>query len=792
MSLILPHRIAILLTSLVLAASASAALQLKLEAANYDPGTGTWTDSSGNNNHATQATPGNRPTLVANQTADGSPVVRFDGVNDSLTLTSAITTSDANGYTIFVYLRPNAAFSNTVVSGTVGSLQYRAPGNRQQFVKTFITNLGSGTGVLSTTSFSSINGRVNNAGGAFRLNGIADGTPSGNTFSPGITAIGRNDQNDAELLSGDVAEIRIYDEQLLPAAIEAIEIELAASHGFPGLQLKLKAANYDPQTGTWADSSPLGNDASQASAASRPSLVANQTDNGLPAVRFDGADDFFTLGSSIATTAAGGFTVLAFLRPRNGTRTIVAGGLGSFQHRISSLLQQVVEASQEQRGTSNTALSTATFNSVVAQGNDAGGTFCLNGVPDGTFSAQSFAPYEAITHVGRKNVGGPEYFSGDIVELRIYNQQIPLYAIQAIEAEFLASYQTVTTAVSLPHIANPTFDIDADAFVTFPGYIGSGSNPSDIVGWSPGTGGRGINPGTSAGTPFRNNGNNAGQVAFIQRIGSISQVTSGWDIGQSYRLTFDYNARTTPAAHLSATIDGVTFTDTSVPAVGGSFGYYAANLLVTPTTTTPTLTVSNLNGANDNTLLLDNFRVFRTGPAIADNGFESPDQGPNTWEQANGVGGGDLTGSLWTISGNAGISQNRSAFHNGGIYATEGVQMGLIQGNGSFVQTVTGFNPGADYELSIHACRRGGAGSDLELVLDAGLASEIVVIDIPEITSVGYREESGSFMALKESYTLTIRASNDGGNLTGDRTTFVDNVWFNLLTNPTRTVVRFR
>jgi hypothetical protein len=783
-----------LLAIVYLAATVSvqAALQLKLEAANYDAGTGTWTDSSGNNNHATQATPASRPSLVAGQTANGSPVVRFDGANDHLDLTSVIPTSGAAGYTIFVYIRPNVGFTNTVVSGTLGSLQYRAPGNKQQFVKTFVVNLGSGTGTLSATNFNSINGRVNNAGGAFRLNGVADGTPSGNSFSPGISAIGRNDQSDTELLSGDIAEIRIYDEQLLPAAIEAVEAELVVSHGFPGLQLRLEAENYDPQTGTWTDSSPLGNDASQATAASRPSLVANQTDNGLPAVRFDGVDDFLALGSAISTTGTDGFTVLAFLRPRTGNRTIVAGGVGSFQHRINGLLQQVTEASQASRGTGSTALSTVAFSSVMAQGNSAGGSFCLNGTPDGAITAQAFSPYEAISHVGSRS-GGVESYSGDIVEIRVYNQQLPLFAIQAIEAEFLASYETITNAVSLPNIANPTFDIDVDGFTAFPGYINGGTNPSQITDWpGPGVGGRGINPGNGAGTPFRNNGDNAGQVAFIQRIGTISQVTSGWEIGKSYRLTFDYNARTTPAASLSATIDGVTFTDPSVPNVGGSFGYYAANLLVTPTTTTPTLSVSNLNGANDNTLLLDNFRVFRTGPAIADNGFELPVQPNNNWKQANGGGGGDLTGSAWTITAGAGISRNISPFQNGGEDAAEGEQLALIQGNGSFVQTVTGFNPGADYELSLLATRRGGAGSDLEVVLDAGLASEVVLIDIPEITSPGFQEETGSFMALKESYTLTIRASNNGGLLAGDRTTFIDNVWFNLLTLPTRTVFRFR
>lgn len=695
-----------------LAAFAShAALQLRLEAGNYDPGTGTWTDSSGNNNHANQATPGNRPSLVANQTATGAPALRFDGSTDFLTLSAGIPTTSANGFTVLAYLRPNGG--RTIVAGGLGSFQHRISGSLQQVVEANQQQRGTSNTALSTTNFSSVSAQGNSAGGSFCLNGNPDGALSAQAFAPyePITHVGRKNVGSTELFSGDIVEIRVYDEQLSAAAIQAAEAEFIASYGVPGLQLQLQATNYDPVAGTWADSSVNGNDATQATAASRPSLVGSQTANGSPAVRFDGTDDFLDLTSWIPTTATAGFTVIAYLRPRASSRTIVGGGLGSFQHRIDNLFQQVIEANQAQRGTSNTALSTVTFSSVVAQGNNVGGSFCLNGNPDGTLTAQIAAPYEAITRVGNKNVGGNEWYSGDIVEIRIYDAQLSTAAIQAVESELNASYQTITNAVSLPNIANPSFDIDASLFNTFPGYVApiNTANPTEIVGW-PGTGSRGLNPGGGgAGTAFRNNGNNAGQVGFIQRAGSISQVTSGWEIGKNYRLTFDYNARTTPPASFSAAIDAASYSDPSVPAVGGSFGYYAANLLVTPTTATPTLTVNNLNGANDNTLLLDNFRVFRTGPSIADNGFENPVQPANNWKQANGTGGGDLTGSAWTITGAGGITRNRGALHPS-MYAAEGEQFALLQATSALAQAVNGFNPGAQYSLSLLAMRRTAGG----------------------------------------------------------------------------------
>lgn len=69
-----------------------------------------------------------------------------------------------------------------------------------------------------------------------------------------------------------------------------------------GLKLWLKAdaitglVDTDPVT-TWPDSSGLGNDATQATAAKKPTYQTNEL-NGKPVVRFDGTDDF--LGTLLA------------------------------------------------------------------------------------------------------------------------------------------------------------------------------------------------------------------------------------------------------------------------------------------------------------------------------------------------------------------------------------------------------------------------------------------------------------------------------------------------------------
>ena len=72
-------------------------------------------------------------------------------------------------------------------------------------------------------------------------------------------------------------------------------------------------------------------------------------------------------------------------------------------------------------------------------------------------------------------------------------------------------------------IVNGDFEDDLDSFVTFPGYLGSGQ------------------AGGSA--PFRDNGNNATQVAFLQGAAGMQQEITGLTPGTEYTLSFDYNSR---------------------------------------------------------------------------------------------------------------------------------------------------------------------------------------------------------------------------------------------------------
>jgi len=207
------------------------------------------------------------------------------------------------------------------------------------------------------------------------------------------------------------------------------------------------------------------------------------------------------------------------------------------------------------------------------------------------------------------------------------------FHLYALTNQEVAGGGTGRPPVVLPTVANPGFETDANLFTVWPGYTGGG-NPAEITSWS-GSGPRGINPGNGAGTPFRDNGYNATNVAFMQRNGStIGQTITGFEPGENYRIAFDYNSRNfgsgAPQVGVTATIGGASFVDPSVPPVGGFNSYYAGNIRFTPASDTASLSFTANVTSGDKTLLVDNVRVFRNGPAIADNGFENPVQPDNT------------------------------------------------------------------------------------------------------------------------------------------------------------------
>ena len=151
-------------------------------------------------------------------------------------------------------------------------------------------------------------------------------------------------------------------------------------------------------------------------------------------------------------------------------------------------------------------------------------------------------------------------------------------------------------------VQNPSFE--ASGVVGFPGYIG----PAAISGWA-GTGGYGVN--VSGPGPFADNGVNPDQdsVAFIQNVGSLSQVISNLVIGQTYKISYSCNARSGNFPYLQVTMGGDLLNQETILPVGAGASYLRRTNSWVATAIAATLRFDQLESLGDNTLLLDDVQI---------------------------------------------------------------------------------------------------------------------------------------------------------------------------------------
>ena len=90
------------------------------DSTNYNYSAGTWIDTSGNNNHATQSTSGKRPTIISDA-LNGFSGIRFDGSDDCLILPTGLTT--AHHFWVFKSITANFNNYGSVVANIDGALR---------------------------------------------------------------------------------------------------------------------------------------------------------------------------------------------------------------------------------------------------------------------------------------------------------------------------------------------------------------------------------------------------------------------------------------------------------------------------------------------------------------------------------------------------------------------------------------------------------------------------------------------------------------------------------------------
>ena len=154
--------------------------------------------------------------------------------------------------------------------------------------------------------------------------------------------------------------------------------------------------------------------------------------------------------------------------------------------------------------------------------------------------------------------------------------------------------------------------------------------------------------------------------------------------------------------------------------------------------------------------------------------------------------------TVWNFQGDSGISGNSSGFTSGNPNAPEGLQVGFIQGLGSFSQSVSGFAAGT-YAFSFNAAQRvsrGGGGNngfptDLQnfqvMVDGTALFGAAGLTPAPTVGGVqgGYHiYTTGPITLSAGTHTLTFQgldtayqtAGRTGGTNISDNTAFIDAV----------------
>ena len=187
-----------------------------------------WNDCSGNNYNATQSTSANRPTWV-DAVINNKPVVRFDGINDSL-LGSTISNIESRACDMFIVISgatesAQDAFSTFFGIGSRGSgfmaCRYLWSANQDMVLQNSSTYLFSSANDLPNSGYNykifQISKEFNTSLDAY-INGnlIASSSSSGATgsFTNNAFVLGKMYGSYTSFYKGDMAEVIIYNSVL--------------------------------------------------------------------------------------------------------------------------------------------------------------------------------------------------------------------------------------------------------------------------------------------------------------------------------------------------------------------------------------------------------------------------------------------------------------------------------------------------------------------------------------------------------------------------------------------------
>lgn len=151
----------------------------------------TWSDLSGNGNDATQAT-GTRQPLYKTAIIGGAPSIRFDGTDDNLSHTADNNSSECSIIAVLSRITAQTSYRGIFAAGAWTSA------GTMMLSRTGLTPWGTYTGTDARASSTIATGSptilvmIDNAasGGSFYVQGVSDGTWTGNTEGQEFKHIG--------------------------------------------------------------------------------------------------------------------------------------------------------------------------------------------------------------------------------------------------------------------------------------------------------------------------------------------------------------------------------------------------------------------------------------------------------------------------------------------------------------------------------------------------------------------------------------------------------------------------
>jgi hypothetical protein len=255
-----------------------------------------------------------------------------------------------------------------------------------------------------------------------------------------------------------------------------------------------------------------------------------------------------------------------------------------------------------------------------------------------------------------------------------------------------------------------------------------------------------------------------GQVAFVQRTGTLSEVV---DLAfGTYVLTFDAAQRGNQnqgGEGLQVFIDNNPTPVSTIIPVGPSYASYSTSAFTLSAGNHTIKLVGYDPNGGDNTAFIDDMSLDAPS-LVADPGFETVQVGSGlTGYRYN------PTGSPWVFVGKAGLSGNGSAFTSGNPGAPQGGQVAFVQNSGSISQQVN--LAAGTYVLTFDAAQRGNVGQSGQEV--AVLVDGTVVGTVKPAGTSYASYSTSAFTVAAGSHSIAFAGLNPLG---GDNTAFIDNI----------------